>query len=190
MTSRNEWPESTARPEPPRWRRLDERPRTDGWLPVVTRTYRMPDGSASDWDIHLGRDSVSVLALRPDGRVVAVREYRPGPDAVLLNLPGGLIDAGEDAVAAASRELHEETGYRAGSVEAVGWVWAFSTSTWRQHVVIARDCVQVDEPTSWGGDEYTQPVVVTVEDLRGDLRAGGGVQVGPTYLALDAAGLL
>jgi ADP-ribose pyrophosphatase len=172
------------------WQLLDERPRADGWIPVVTRTYRMPDGSVSEWDIHRGRDSVAVLALTPAHDVVAVREYRPGPDALLLNLPGGLVDDGEDVVTAAARELREETGYDAGSLEVVGWVWAFSTSTWRQHVVIARGCVPAVAPTSWGGDEYCQPVVVTVGDIRDNLRAGGGVQVGPTYLALDAAGLL
>lgn len=182
-------PPSAAPAEPQRWTLLAERPRTGGWIPVVTRTYLMPDGSQSDWDIHQGRDSVSVLALTRDGRVVAVREYRPGPDAVLLNLPGGLLDKGEDAAAAAVRELREETGYAAGHVEVVGWIWAFSTSTWRQHVVIARDCEPVADETSWGGDEYCQPVLVTVDELRRDLRSGGGVQVGPTYLALDAAGL-
>ena len=180
----------TGRPEPKPWQQVAQRPRTGGWLPIDTRTYVMPDGSVSEWDIHRGTDSVSVLALTPDGQVVAVREYRPGPDAVLLNLPGGMIDAGEDAATAAARELREETGYEAGSVEVVGWVWAFSTSTWRQYAVVARDCRPVGEPDAWGGNEYTQPVVLTVEELRSSLRSGGGLQVGPTYLALDAAGLL
>lgn len=45
------------------WTVLGERPRTDGWLPITTRTYRMPDGSVSDWDIHTPAfTTVAVLA--------------------------------------------------------------------------------------------------------------------------------
>lgn len=57
-------------------------------------------------------------------------------------------------------------------------------------MAVARDCVRVAEPTSWSGDEYTQPVLVSVTELRENLRSGGGLQVGPSYLALDAAGML
>ena len=82
----------TARQSDPRvaqpWELLSERPRTDGWVPVVTRTYRMPDGSVSEWDIHdPSFATVAVLALTDDDRVVLVRQFRPGPGEVLWELP-------------------------------------------------------------------------------------------------------
>ena len=180
-------PDREAQP----WELLGERPRTGGWLPVDTRTYRMPDGSVSEWDIHVPAfTTVAVLALTTDGRVVVTRQFRPGPGAVLMDLPGGIVDDGESVPDAAARELREETGFAAGSFEQAGSCWAFGASTWRRHVVIARDCRQVGDVTSWGGDEYCEPLVITLEELRALLRSGETTEVDLGYLALDAAGLL
>jgi ADP-ribose pyrophosphatase len=67
-------------------------------------------------------DWVNVLALTDDQRVVLVRQYRPGIDRVCLEIPGGIIDPGEDPCAAATRELAEETGYTGGTLEVIGKV--------------------------------------------------------------------
>jgi ADP-ribose pyrophosphatase len=173
------------------WELLAERPRTDGWLPVTTRTYRMPDGSVSDWDIHtIPFTTVGVLALTGDDRVVLARQFRPGPSAVLLDLPGGIVDDGEGLLAAAERELREETGYSCASIELAGSCWAFGASTWRRHVTVARGCRPDGDVTSWGGDEYCEPVLVTLHELRAIARRGESTDVDLVYLALDAAGLL
>lgn len=182
-------------PQPARgvgpWHLLSERPRTSGWLPVVTRTYRMPDGSVSDWDIHtIGFTTVAVLALTTEGEVVMARQFRPGPGAVLLDMPGGIVDEGETIADAAVRELREETGFEAEAAEVIGSCWAFGASTWRRHVAVARDCLRVGEVTSWGGDEYCEPVVLSIDAFRATLRAGNTTDVDLGYLALDAIGLL
>ena len=56
-------------------------------------------------------DWVNVLALTPDARLVLVRQFRFGIDDFSLEIPGGVIETGEDPVAAGLRELREETGY-------------------------------------------------------------------------------
>ncbi|HEX6936041.1 MAG TPA: NUDIX hydrolase [Actinomycetes bacterium] len=173
------------------WELLTERPRTDGWLPVTTRTYRMPDGSVSDWDIHTTPfTTVAVLALTDEDDVVLARQFRPGPGAIVLDLPGGIVDPGEDLLTAAVRELREETGFTCESVEVAGSCWAFGASTWRRNVTVARGCRSLGAVASWGGDEYCEPVVVTLADLREIARAGDSTDVDLVYLALDAAGLL
>ncbi len=65
-------------------------------------------------------DYANVLAVTTDDQVVIVRQYRPAIDAYTLELPGGLLDAGEDAGAALKRELHEETGMHPGRLQQVG----------------------------------------------------------------------
>jgi len=56
-------------------------------------------------------DWVNVIALTPADEVVLIRQYRVGTAKICLEIPGGMVDPGEDALTAAARELVEETGY-------------------------------------------------------------------------------
>jgi len=58
-----------------------------------------------------GSDTVNVIALTPDLKVVLVRQFRFGIQEKTLECPGGLLDPGENSKEAAQRELEEETGY-------------------------------------------------------------------------------
>ncbi|MBI4444566.1 MAG: NUDIX hydrolase [Acidobacteria bacterium] len=62
---------------------------------------------------------VVVLAELPDGRIPFVRQLRYPLDKLLLELPAGKVDPGEDPLAGAARELEEETGYRPESLHPV-----------------------------------------------------------------------
>lgn len=182
-------PDESRRVQP--WELIEERPRTGGWVPISTRTYRMPDGSVSEWDIHtIAFTTVGVLALTEEGQVVLTRQFRPGPSEIVLDLPGGIVDPGETVLEAAVRELREETGYGSTSVRPAGSCWAFGASTWRRHVVVARGCRPEAQPAAWGGDEYCEPVLVSLAELRQVAREGRSTDVDLVYLALDAAGLL
>ena len=160
----------------------------DGWLKIHRRTYRLPDGRTVEWDMHAGGPTVAVLALTPSKQLVMVRQFRPGPDRVVLTLPGGMIDPGESPEQAGERELREETGYAADSVELVASAIA-NASPYHRHVVIARDCtpghaLQLDDY------EDCEPVVLDVAQVREELRAGRMTGSEQVYLGLDHASLL
>ena len=67
-------------------------------------------------------DWCNVLAETPEGELVFIWQYRFGTDELSLEIPGGVIDPGEEPIAAARRELLEETGYEAESFELVSVV--------------------------------------------------------------------
>lgn len=67
-------------------------------------------------------DWVNVLAITPAHELVLVWQYRFGSERVALEIPGGVIDRGESAAHAASRELREETGYGGAPPELVAVV--------------------------------------------------------------------
>jgi len=99
----------------------------------VDRVVR-PDGSESTRDVVVHPGAVVVAALDSEGRLLLVTQYRVPPGGAMLELPAGTLDTHdgvvEDPLVAAHRELEEETGYRAASMERIGGFWSapgFST---------------------------------------------------------------
>ena len=81
---------------------------------VVIETFESPDGERFDRDLVRHPGAVAVVALNERDEVVLVRQFRPALGRWLVEIPAGLLDvAGESLVAAAQRELIEETGYEA-----------------------------------------------------------------------------
>jgi 8-oxo-dGTP pyrophosphatase MutT (NUDIX family) len=60
-----------------------------------------------------GPDWVNVIALTKGAEIVFIEQFRHGTEDVILEIPGGMIDDGEEPESAARRELLEETGYSA-----------------------------------------------------------------------------
>ena len=55
-------------------------------------------------------DWVNVIPVTPENEVVLINQYRPGTDSICLEIPGGIVDSGENPHQTATRELTEETG--------------------------------------------------------------------------------
>lgn len=84
---------------------------------VVRKTRISPDGKPHAREIIRHPGAVVLLPILDDGRVVLIRNYRLSIDQPLIELPAGTLEPGEDPLETAHRELAEETGYRARSVE-------------------------------------------------------------------------
>ena len=110
-------------------------------------------------------DYVVVLALTTEGRIVLVKQFRPAVEQITLEIPSGLIDPGESPAQTAVRELREETGYQAASVELIVPPMVPDTGRLgnRMWCYLARDVQPVANAAAEPGLE---PVLYTVGALK------------------------
>ncbi|KAK4135840.1 hypothetical protein BT67DRAFT_419059 [Trichocladium antarcticum] len=98
------------------------------WTKLVKKTYKDANGVTRTWESAERRtrpkdsdiDGVGIVAIlekETGPEIVLQKQYRPPLDKIVIELPAGLIDAGETAEQAAIRELREETGYVAEVLE-------------------------------------------------------------------------
>jgi ADP-ribose pyrophosphatase len=151
---------------------------------LTRETVRLPDGRVIDdyYQIHMGAAAV-VAATRTDGRLVLMRMYKHGARRGGLGFPGGGIEPGEEPIAAAQRELREETGFGGGN-------WA-SLGDYRVHsnqgcghlfYFVATDVIPVATPTADDLEQH-EFVFLTHDDVRAAIREQGFLSLGHVGLA-------
>jgi 8-oxo-dGTP pyrophosphatase MutT (NUDIX family) len=117
-------------------------------------------------------DWAQILPITRNNEAVLVRQYRHGSQGITLEMPGGLVDAGEDPATAALRECLEETGYRARVARPLGVVNPNpALFAHRLNSFYATD-VEPERAIQNTGSEVTEVVLVPVADLEGLLLAG------------------
>ena len=84
---------------------------------VLRKTVRMPSGEEATREIIHHPGAVVILPILDDGRVCLIDSFRISLGRRLIELPAGTLEPGEDPIPAAQRELGEETGFRAASIQ-------------------------------------------------------------------------
>lgn len=121
-----------------------------------------------------GADWVNVIAVTNDSRVVMVRQFRHGTESITLEIPGGLVEPGEDPLDAGVRELREESGWAAERWVHIGAVHpnpAIQNNAC--HTILGVNARRVGEATPDDGEALRTVMVDLAEVpqliLRGDI---------------------
>jgi 8-oxo-dGTP pyrophosphatase MutT (NUDIX family) len=161
--------------EPSRWEKLGQETRLQTRVfDVLGRRYRHPARSTErEFVVIHAPDWVNVVALTPDDHLVLVRQFRYGIDEFSLEIPGGVMDPGEDPVAAGLRELREETGFAGAPAKLLGHVHPNpAIQANRCHFVFVESAVRSHD-LEWDTDEEIQVTTQPVEEVFAMARSGG-----------------
>ncbi len=160
---------------PARWEKLGQKSVAQTRvLELTSAQYRHPrHGTERDFVVISASDWVNVLALTAAGELVLVRQFRFGIDAFSLEIPGGIMEAGEDPIEAGLRELREETGFAGQRARLLG-----STNpnpaiqSNRCHFVLVEDAVRT-AALEWDADEEIEVDPRPVAEVLALARSGG-----------------
>jgi ADP-ribose pyrophosphatase len=160
---------------PQRWRRLRTEPHaTTRIFDVVRAIYQHPArAKEQDFFVLNAPDWVNVVALTVDHHLVLVRQFRYGTNDFSLEIPGGMIDPGEDPVVAGVRELREESGYVGASARLLGTIHPNpAIQSNRCHLVLVEQARREAE-LDWDPDEELEVMTRPVDEVYALARNGG-----------------
>jgi 8-oxo-dGTP pyrophosphatase MutT (NUDIX family) len=115
---------------------------------------KMYDGSVATFEKLKRPDTVVVFPVLPDGRILLTQQEQPGK-APFVAATGGRVDEGEDILAAAKRELLEESGYRAEYFELWYATQPVSKIEWAVYLFVAKGLTKVADLNLDAGEKVT-----------------------------------
>lgn len=131
----------------------------------------LPNGNTAKREIVNHQGAVAILPLTDDGKLVAVRQFRKPLEKTIVEIPAGKLEPGEEPLQCAIRELEEETGYTAASLEHLS---SFYTSPGFAdellHVYIATGLTKGESRPD--DDEFVDILELTLEEAHKLHRSG------------------
>ena len=141
------------------------------FLKVQKDRVTLPDGSTSEREFIRHPGAVVILPVLDDGSILLERQYRYPLDRVFYEFPAGKIDAGEDHLDCAKRELREETGYTATDWRFVCTIHnAIAYSDEHLEIFLARGLVAGESALDDG--EFLETMTASVDELLQWVREG------------------
>jgi len=158
------------------------------WATLRVDTCKLQNGAIKDDYYVLEYPNwANAVALTKEGKIILVRQYRFAADIISLEIPGGVIDDGEEPEAGIIRELQEETGYSFESCELIATLYPNpATSTNKTFTYLLKGGVKtheqhLDEHEILNVEEYT---IEEVKQLLKDNKIDQALHVAGLYYGL------
>ncbi len=152
---------------------------------LFLETVRLPDGKTAKREIIHHPGAVAIVPFDADGNVILVRQFRQAARAMLIEIPAGTLEPGEDPLACAIRELQEEIGYKPGKINSLGGIYTAPGYTSEFiHLYIASDLIK--SRLAHDADEFIEVLHVPLDEaiqMIGDARIADGKTVSGLLLA-------
>ena len=165
----------------------------DDYINLEASECQLPSGKTiSPFYVNHLNDFVVIIAVTEDGEMLVEWQYRHGVERVLLEVPAGAVEQGEEPETAACRELMEETGYQAASMEFLFKIAPNASNTsnyawcYLAQGAVLSGCQHLDET------EELEVLTVPLADVRRMLQEGKfeqAVHVAALYRALEVLGV-
>lgn len=130
------------------------------------------NGRESNWDYIHHNGGAAVVPVTEEGKILMVKQYRNALDRFTLEIPAGALDSvRESGMECVARELEEETGYIAKSIE-----WLISTNSWaaftneKVEIFVARDLVPSKQ--NFDEEESIELQTYTLDELKDKIFSG------------------
>lgn len=172
-----------------KWKKIKEERYKAGFRKMVKRTYKLPNGEVASYDIVESGPAVCVLPITTEGKVLMIKIFRPGPDKILMELPGGFNDDGLSPEECIKKELLEETGYT-GDFKLVGKTYEDAYWTMYRHHFVATNCKKIQEPEQEFDEKGMEIVLLSVEEFKKHLKLGNLTDPETGYMGLIELGMI
>ena len=149
-----------------------ERKYTGKIISVDVLDIELPDGRRAKREVIRHGNAVAILARRPDGRFVFVRQYRKAAEEALVEVIAGGLEPGEDPVEGARRETAEETGYEVTDIRFLSTIICTPGYCEERIHIFYAELSAVAHAQDQDPDENVHPVILSEQEVEDGIRAG------------------
>lgn len=134
-------------------------------IELYLEQVELPNGEFSEREIIKHPGAVGIIPITEDNKIVLVRQYRKPLERVIVEIPAGKLEKGEETLECAKRELEEETGYASEQ-------WTYVTSFYTSpgfaneliHLYAAENLIKKENPTTADEDEFIDVLEITLDE--------------------------